>query len=92
MSISKQMEDKLRATSIAATEAGKQIIHSKLKNYQEQLVRSGLWRSCLNCGYWNDPSIQQNPTMPLGCAKFKALPPPHVIVHGCSEWFDDIPF
>ena len=56
--------------------------HEAIKKHQDLLMRTHTWRTCLNCDNWS-----QNK-----CIKFKAVPPPHVIVNGCKDWEDDIPF
>jgi hypothetical protein len=50
----------------------------------------GLFRSCLNCEHWTG----ENPTNapPEQCRKFRARPPARVIVTGCDDHTDLIPF
>ncbi len=57
----------------------------KLRNH---LVSSGRWRSCLNCEYW----VGHAGLVAPHCDMFKAMPPPHIIVTGCNEHIDNIPF
>ena len=52
--------------------------------FQKELLDANVWRSCLNCEEWH-------PSQRL-CMKYKMLPPPEVIVHGCPEWLISIPF
>jgi hypothetical protein len=49
----------------------------------------GLFRNCLNCAKWNDTERGDANT---GCSKYQKLPPPSVIVSGCPEHSDLIPF
>lgn len=51
---------------------------------QDFAVRVGMWKTCLNCIEWDKASE--------GCGKFRAVPPPHIIVSGCPDHDDDIPF
>ncbi|HEX2243006.1 MAG TPA: hypothetical protein VHK27_07105 [Gammaproteobacteria bacterium] len=67
--------------------AYKDKLHSKIVEIQELTVRHAKWRTCLNCVHW-----QGNEGIPKQCELFKAMPPPEVIVHGCREWEDSIPF
>ncbi len=46
----------------------------------------GEYQNCLNCDWWRaEPGAGQ-------CGKFKATPPPEVIIKGCPHWEDLIPF
>lgn len=64
----------------AAREASNKVVVEQ----QTQDIENGKWRCCLNCMYWDKDKA--------GCSKFKATPPPHIVVHGCVEHEDDIPF
>jgi len=43
-----------------------------------------LRRNCPSCDLWDQPKAI--------CGKYKTLPPPHVIVEGCDEFKNHIPF
>ncbi|QDH84398.1 hypothetical protein Axy20_001 [Achromobacter phage vB_AxyS_19-32_Axy20] len=45
-------------------------------------------QNCLNCIEWQKGTA----TEPEGCRRYRQLPPPHVIVHGCEQHTFDIPF
>jgi hypothetical protein len=49
---------------------------------QAVVLRVGAWQCCLNCLSWDGNR----------CDKFKAVPPPHIIVNGCRDHEDEIPF
>lgn len=49
-----------------------------------------LLQNCLNCMEWQKEDKANN--KPEGCTRYKALPPPSVIVHGCKMHQFDIPF
>lgn len=55
-----------------------------------EMVRRGLWRSCLNCEYWGPPA--ENEQSPSHCMKFGQTPPAEVIVVGCPHYLREIPF
>lgn len=52
--------------------------------FQKDVVKMGTWQCCLSCDFWN--------LVPETCSKFKARPPAEVIVVGCPEFMDNIPF
>lgn len=55
----------------------------------------GLFRSCLNCEHWIEGTQQGSLLKPEDrqkCKKFNSRPPTKVIVCGCSEHSDNIPF
>jgi len=53
--------------------------------WQIRALRRGLIRSCLNCDNFNEATE--------GCAKAQGnRPPALVIVLGCDQWIEDIPF
>lgn len=59
--------------------------------FQSKIIRTGHWVSCMNCEHFKvGNSIEKN-TNEL-CGLYKARPPAHVIVHGCKDHIDDIPF
>lgn len=45
-------------------------------------------QNCLNCVHWQKGDANK----PQGCTKYRQLPPPDVIVHGCEQHDFDIPF
>lgn len=53
-------------------------------DFQHRMIKSQHWMTCLNCMYFKE-------TEDL-CELFKAKPPTHVIVTGCKDHLDDIPF
>jgi hypothetical protein len=66
---------------------------------QAVLVRVEAWQCCLNCLNWTtrreitrdaDGNVQIVDSQL--CGKFNAVPPPHIIVHGCRDHEADIPF
>lgn len=52
--------------------------------FQERLLRSQNWVSCLNCEYWENEAKT--------CVHYNAQPPVEVIVVGCPAWLGEIPF
>lgn len=62
--------------------AAKEAANKVVVEQQEKDVKGDKWRCCLNCLEWTTE----------GCGKFKAMPPPHIILHGCVEHDYDIPF
>jgi hypothetical protein len=56
----------------------------------EWALDQGLFRSCLNCEHWTGETPQYEP--PEHCRKFRARPPARIIVTGCDEHSDNIPF
>lgn len=53
-------------------------------DFQERIIRSQNWTTCLNCEYWENEAKR--------CSQFNAQPPLEVIVVGCPEWLGEIPF
>lgn len=53
-------------------------------DFQSRMITSRHWQSCLNCEYFGQEKDE--------CTLFKARPPSHVIVNGCKDYMDDIPF
>lgn len=61
--------------------------------FQKNIVEQHAWQTCLNCEEWSDGTKHgDGNTYPVGCIKFQAVPPPHVIVYGCKDYQDQIPF
>jgi hypothetical protein len=77
-----------------ANDAMKEAEHGVILQLQQREIKEANWRSCLNCLHWSEPANppQNRQVAYVGCTKWKALPPPAVIVHGCKDWEDDIPF
>lgn len=50
--------------------------------FQEELLRRGIWSSCVNCEHWSATY----------CTKYNSTPPTDVLVVGCPEWQEVIPF
>jgi hypothetical protein len=55
-----------------------------VQQLSEYLMDNGYFRNCLNCKEWNEVSEL--------CTKYLQRPPAKVIVTGCSEHSDLIPF
>lgn len=51
----------------------------------------GLFRSCLNCTHWTGETPQYGEP-PESCRLYRARPPARIIVTGCDEHTDFIPF
>lgn len=60
-----------------------------IEKHQRRLIDANIWRTCLSCLYWEEIPMSGRTMI---CGKFKQTPPPQVIVHGCREWDNDIPF
>ena len=64
---------------------------------QEEAVKRGEWFTCVTCEYFTkekEPDVE-SPTengVYLFCNKWKACPPIDVIVVGCPEYINHIPF
>lgn len=56
---------------------------------QAKLVSAQVWQTCLNCVYWHRNNTSAGDE---GCDKFNAMPPPHIVVNGCPDHENDIPF
>jgi hypothetical protein len=54
------------------------------KVVQELIVRTQGWQCCLNCLDWDKANER--------CDKFNARPPAAIIVVGCKDHTNDIPF
>lgn len=52
--------------------------------FQERIIGSQNWTTCLNCVYWDKKEEL--------CTTFSTRPPLTVVVVGCPEWLGDIPF
>lgn len=49
-----------------------------------ELIERGMFKTCLNCDH-KDPKGST-------CNLYKAVPPMEVIVYGCNDWIEVIPF
>lgn len=96
------MNKKLATTYLAHPERDK-LLQELAQNLVELMINDGWFKSCLNCSHWIPantlgPNNSHMPTAndtnfpPETCSKFKVRPPARVIVCGCSEHTDDIPF
>lgn len=57
----------------------------RIEARQEQqgiVVNAFGWITCLNCDHFKDDQ----------CSLYNAVPPPTVIVHGCTSYQEKIPF
>lgn len=59
--------------------------------FQNKIIRSGHWVTCLNCEHFKVHNDVGNNKDDI-CGLFKMRPPSHVIVNGCKDHIDDIPF
>lgn len=51
---------------------------------QKAMIQTFAWSCCLNCDHWNKDK--------LWCSKWDVLPPLDVIVVGCEDYENDVPF
>jgi len=57
---------------------------SPKRHTHRRMIRTLELESCINCDWWEDKDES--------CFKYKVTPPIDVIVFGCEEWTDPIPF
>lgn len=57
---------------------------AKREELQRFLVNGGAWQCCLNCEHWTDKDRL--------CNLFKATPPDIIVVTGCRDHSEIIPF
>lgn len=85
--------DKAKAEQAAKNEAAyKKPLDDKqaaIVEYQSRLISLGIWRSCLGCANWREQPMS-NRTMV--CGLFNQTPPAEIIVNGCRDYDQDIPF
>lgn len=62
----------------------RQALQAKRIDFQKQIITHQVWSSCLNCEEWDKKQEL--------CGLFKAKPPLEVVVHGCPQWYGEIPF
>lgn len=74
---------------IATVNKRKDEEHAAIVKHQQLILRVNHWRSCLNCINWMEKPMSGKT---FYCLLYKAIPPPDVIVNGCRDWDDDIPF
>lgn len=58
--------------------------HEQMIEFQQRLINSAQWRTCLNCLDWDKKKLE--------CGRYKMVPPLEVIVVSCPNWEMDIPF
>ncbi len=87
--VRENVERKLKQSREQADKTAKDMTQAAIEKYQKELILQALWRSCLNCCFWQQGN---NAELPTGCALHRAMPPAQVILHGCRDWEDDIPF
>jgi hypothetical protein len=71
------------------------LLHALVKGIVDEWADAGLFRSCLNCSYWEGQKTipdANGPAHPEGCGKYFMTPPAKVIVAGCEDHTDLIPF
>lgn len=57
-------------------------------NLRNQLVKSGAWATCTNCTHW----LPGNGQAQDKCELYNVTPPANVIITGCVNHQDEIPF
>ena len=96
------MNKNLAETLLSSPNRNK-LLDELTKNLVDLMMKDGWFKSCLNCSCWRPantlgPNKSHMPTAndarfpPETCGKFNVRPPAKVIVCGCSEHEDDIPF
>ena len=51
---------------------------------RSEMVKQHVWQCCLNCVEYN--SLEEK------CGKYNARPPLKVVIVGCKEYDEDVPF
>jgi hypothetical protein len=62
---------------------------------RRDMVTAHVWPCCLNCMHWDKVTRfdASGPTqVTMECGRYKTTPPPEVIVVGCRDYEQDIPF
>jgi len=83
---------------LAAAQKAREERDAAITKHQHILLKAALWRSCLNCMNWKDKTEVTNEKFNgqtktyKHCGLYQQVPPPDVIVNGCRDWEDDIPF
>jgi len=62
----------------------KKVALQRIIDYQNFRIKETDWQCCLNCINWDKKKEE--------CGLFNAEPPLAVIIVGCIEYEDDIPF
>ena len=75
-------EAEARKRGITRIDAVKRLESEAVTKHQTLVVNGNGWRCCANCLRWDGKQ----------CGYFKAVPPPHIILHGCKDHETDIPF
>lgn len=58
-----------------------------------RVVRAGLWRCCMNCENWCEvPVVTSMERVYNQCSKYNMLPPDEILMVGCVEHVQEIPF
>lgn len=58
-----------------------------------RVVRAGLWRCCMNCEHWCEVSVVTSTERVYNhCGKYNMLPPDDILLVGCVEHVQEIPF
>lgn len=78
------MNSKERAGQIEAQNKRLDEKQAVIDQQQNKAIFHGVWRSCLGCINFNKRDES--------CMMFKARPPAHIIVNGCRDYDQDIPF
>lgn len=52
------------------------------RELQEYMIIANAWVCCMSCENWMDNR----------CGQYNAVPPPNIIICGCSEWDSKISF
>ena len=80
-----RLNEKLR------TESRQNLLDALAHGFVDWAFDQGLFRSCLNCEHWNKDDSKTHP--PETCRKFgDERPPAKIIVTGCPDHSDNIPF
>jgi hypothetical protein len=63
------------------------------EDFQTRALSCAVWHSCINCDHWSNNSVERKDSPPTElCHKWRQRPPASVIVVGCPEWQDAVPF
>lgn len=58
-----------------------------------RVVHSGLWRCCMNCEHWGEVvAVTSTERTYSQCGKYDMLPPDEVLIVGCVNHLQSIPF
>lgn len=87
MNTEEKLDEQLQR--LAAAEKQREEKNAAILKHQETLLKAAIWRSCINCINWQEIPMSGRT---MRCGLYKQTPPPNVIVNGCRDWEDDIPF